>query len=83
VVERGLDVEAVECALRLAGGPHLLTRKLEVLLALVEVRAPYRPLFANERPGLARGLLRLARAAARAARLLAKGGRLVRRHGLA
>lgn len=82
VVGLGLDPEAVEIALRLRGN-RTLTRKIQTLFYLVEVRAEYLPFFFNQRPGLARGLWAVLAATAAGTRTLVRGLLLVRRHGLA
>ena len=47
VVNRRLDAEAVELALRLKRGKGVLTRKIQVLFYLVEVRSAYRGYFVH------------------------------------
>src|SRR5579862_729189 len=41
IVERGLDPEAIEYAMRVRGGPNGLTRRFQVMLSLCEVRSGY------------------------------------------
>jgi hypothetical protein len=82
VVSRRLDAEAVEFALRRRGAGGQLTRKMQVLCYLVEVRSAYLPEFVNLEPGRARAILGLAGETARAFWKLIKGEYLVRRHGL-
>lgn len=60
IVERDLDVEAIEWYLRLRLGPNPLTRKLQILFYLVEVRPAYYRLFAETRPSWFKALARLA-----------------------
>jgi len=78
---RGLDVEAVEFALRRRGRGEL-TRKIQILCYLVEVRSSYQRYFVALNPSRVRAARELAAAAVRSAWKLAKGEYLVRRHGL-
>jgi len=82
IVARSLDVEAVQFALRRRGAGRELTRKIEILCYLVEVRAPYQRYFVSNEPGRARAITGLSAAALRSAWKLVKGEYLVRRHGL-
>ena len=59
IVNRGLDAEAVELYLRLVRQNRVLTRKIQVLFYLVEVRADHYGEFVNQRPGLVHALLEL------------------------
>src|SRR3954463_5199398 len=59
VVTHRLDAEAVELAMRLRRGSDVLTRKIQVLFFLVEVRSAYYGYFVNQRPGLWRAVMRL------------------------
>jgi len=85
VVARRLDAEAVEFALRRRGKGGDLTRRMQILCYLVEVRRDYLDEFVNlESPA---GSVRAAWAAllmatVRSAWKLLKGEYLVRRHGL-
>src|ERR1035441_10472022 len=51
IVTRRLDAEAIELALRLRKGSRVLTRKIQVLFYLVEVRSEYYAYFINQVPG--------------------------------
>jgi len=82
IVARRLDAEAIEYALRRRRAGRELTRKLQVLSYLAEVRAAYEPEFLNRTARPARAMLALAAAALRSAWKLLKGEMLVRRHGL-
>jgi hypothetical protein len=82
VVRLGLDAEAIECAFRLRGRKHLLTRKMNALLYLVEVRREYYPLFFNDRTALVMGKLRLLMAIFSWMGKAIWGEFLIRRHGL-
>jgi hypothetical protein len=82
VVSRQLDVEAVEFALRRRGRCPELTRKIQILSYLVEVRAPYQDLFVATRKEPVRAYLSLAWHGVRSAWLLLRGECLVRLHGL-
>jgi hypothetical protein len=81
IVAHRLDAEAIELALRLRRGSGVLTRKIQILFYLVEVRSAYYDDFVNQTPGLCRALLRLAGSSARTAWKLGKGWYLVRRYG--
>jgi hypothetical protein len=82
IVERRLDAEAIEYALRRRRAGRELTRKLQILCYLAEVRAAYEHEFVNRHARRARAILALAAAALRSAWKLLKGEVLVRRHGL-
>jgi hypothetical protein len=82
VVARRLDAEAVEFALRRRGVGRELTRKMQLLCYLAEVRSEYLGEFVNLRPSRAGAAAALAAATIRSAWKLAKGTFLVRRHGL-
>jgi len=82
IVSRGLDVEAVEFALRRRGAGSELTRRIQVLSYLVEARARYQHYFVSTEPGRGGAVVELAAAVIRSAWKLAKGEYLVRRHGL-
>ena len=83
IVTRGLDAEAIELALRRRPGSGLLTRKIQVLFYLVEVRSAYYGDFVNRTPGLWRALPRLFASALQTVWKFGKGWYLVRRYGLA
>lgn len=82
IIERRLDPEAVEFALRRRGCGRELTRKLHILCYLAEVRAAYLPQFVNFRRSRSRAWFSLIAAALGAAWKLLKGEISVRRHGL-
>lgn len=82
VVERKLDAEAVEFALRRRGAGRELTVKIQILCYLVEVRSDYLSEFVNMESRRARGAAELAGMTLQAAWKLVKGEYLVRRHGL-
>src|SRR5262245_58235948 len=82
IVARRLDAEAIEYALRRRRAGRELTRKLQILSYLAEVRAAYEPEFLNRRARRGAALLALGAAALRSAWKLVKGEVLVRRHGL-
>ncbi len=82
VVARRLDAEAVEFALRRRGAGQELTRKMQMLCYLVEVRSAYLGEFVNLRPSRARAAAGLAAATVRSAWKMVKGAYLVRRYGL-
>ena len=82
IVERRLDAEAIEYALRRRNVGRELTRKLQILCYLAEARAAYQHEFFNRKERRARAVLALVGAALRSAWKLVKGEALVRRHGL-
>src|SRR6266850_610748 len=82
IVERRLDAEAIEYALRRRKAGRELTRKLQILSYLAEVRAAYEPEFLNRTARRGRAIVALAAAALRSLWKLLKGEILVRRHGL-
>jgi hypothetical protein len=82
VVSRRLDAEAVEFALRRRGQGQELTRKMQILCYLVEVRPEYFNEFVNTEPSRFRAWAVLANAALRSAWKWLKGEYLIRRHGL-
>ena len=77
VVERRLDVEAVELFLRWRRRDRALSRKVQILFYLVEVRKDYYADFINQRPGVARAVGALLAAVVRTAWKFVKGWRLV------
>ena len=81
LISRRLDVEAVEFALRRTN--PLLTRKIQVLFFLLEVRSGYYGRFVNCEAGAGRAWADLAGSVARAVWKRVKGEYLVRRYGLA
>lgn len=80
-VEGDADLEALEVALRLAGGDHVLVRKVRLLVALAEASPAYFDVFVNERPRRLRAWAQLAGHAARSAMKIAAGWTLLARHG--
>jgi len=82
VVSRQLDPEAVEAILRLRRKNPVLTRKIQILFYLVEVRSTYYTYFVNSPTGPFRASLDLLTSAALAVWKLIKGLYLVQRHGL-
>lgn len=83
VVARRLDVEAVEYALRNRSPGHALSKRLMILMYLVEARPTALGEFVNLRPGRWRGVLVIVVVLLRSAFKLAKGRWLLWRHGLA
>jgi hypothetical protein len=82
VVARRLDAEAVEFALRRRGAGRQLTRKLQVICYLVEVRSAYYSQFVNTGSSRLRAVASLLAATLSCAWKRLKGEYLVRRHGL-
>lgn len=82
VVERKLDAEAVEFALRRRGAGVELTRKLQILCYLAEARARYLEYFINRRRSRTAAWAAVALAALSAPWKLAKGEYTIRRNGL-
>ena len=82
VVSRGLDAEAVELALRLRRGPTVLTRKIQILFYLLEVRSAYHSFFFGGAESRPRAFLGLANAVFKTGMKYVKGAYLLRKHGL-
>jgi hypothetical protein len=82
VVALRLDAEAVELALRLRQGPTALTRKIQILFYLLEVRPEYFGFFVGEAEGQGRAAWGVLLSLLRTAGKYLKGAYLVRRHGL-
>jgi hypothetical protein len=81
IVGRRLDAEAIELAMRLRHGSDLLTRKIQILFFLVEVRSAYYGYFVNQTPGLWRAVIRLLVSLVQTAWKGGKGCYLVWRYG--
>ena len=60
VIRLGLDVEALEIALRFSDKCHLLVRKVKILVHITEAFDAYRPRFVNEHPQRLRAIVILA-----------------------
>ncbi len=82
VLARRLDAEAVEFTLRRRGAGRDLTRKMQLLCYLVEVRPNYLDEFVNAKSSRGRAWAALSGATLRSAWKLLKGEYLIRRHGL-
>ena len=82
IVERRLDAEAIEFALRRRGRGRELTRKLQIASYLAEARAPYLDQFVNLKPSRLRAWSKLTGATLGALWKVCKGEYLIRRHGL-
>lgn len=82
LISRRLDVEAIEFALRRRGRGAQLTRKIQVLCYLVEVRAAYQAQFVASKPERLKAAVSLLAAVLRTAWKCGKGEYLVRRHGM-
>jgi hypothetical protein len=80
IVTRRLDAEAIELALRLRKGSPVLTRKIQILFYLVEVRSEYYAYFINQVPGWWSAVLGLVGAVVRTGWKGAKGLYLVWRY---
>jgi len=59
-VELGLDLEALEIALRYSDKNHILVRKLKILVHITEAFGAYRRRFVNEHPQRLRAITVLA-----------------------
>jgi hypothetical protein len=77
LLERRVDLEALEIALRRRSQGNPLTQRFHVLCYLVEARPDYFDRFVNERPRFASGVLTLVLHVARSAYKLIKGGCLL------
>ena len=81
VIASRLDPEALELVLRWRKRTPVLTRKIQILFYLLEVRSEYYPYFVNQKPGRARAVAHLALALLRTAWKAVKGAVLVWRYG--
>jgi hypothetical protein len=82
LVSHHLDVEAVEYAFRLKNRDNALTRKIQILFYLVEVRCKYFDYFFNSKKQRLRAAGSILPAVAMAPYKLLKGKYLIRRYGL-
>lgn len=82
LISRRLDIEAVELALRRRPSGAQLTRKVQILCYLVEVRQAYQHHFIATDSGRAKAAVSLVAAVFRTAWKFCKGEYLVWRHGL-
>ncbi len=82
VLERGLDLEAVELALRARRYDRSVTTKIQVLFYLVEVRSRYYGCFVNTAPGRVGAWWNLGKAVLKTAVKYLKGVWLVHKYGL-
>jgi hypothetical protein len=82
ILDRRLDIEAIELALRIGRRDRFLTAKIQVLFYLVEVRAAYYHRFVNTEARRACAWWAIAKAVPATAWKYAKGKWLVRRYGL-
>ena len=81
LVNRQLDVEAVELVLRTTRKHRLLTRKVQILFYLLEVRSAYYSQFVNTAPD-ALAIFKLVAELIKTGLKFGKGQYLVRKHGL-
>ena len=82
IMEKRLDVEAVEVALRNKKSPHLLSQKMQALAYLAEATEGYYGYFVNESESRVPGFLTVAYQVLRTAYKKAKGKLLVWRYRL-
>ena len=82
VVSARLDAEAVELVLRWGKRNDILTKKIQILFYLLEVRAQYYPYFVNERASFFRAWGALLLSALKTLRQLVKGKYLIWKHNL-
>lgn len=82
ILERSLDVEAIEFALRRRSPQNLLTKKLLILCYLTESRSAYFTTFVNEQYAPIRGFIKLLFATFRSMYKLVKGQCLIRIYGI-
>lgn len=73
IVGRQMDAEAIELALRIRHCGSVLTRKIQILFYLVEVRSQYYGRFVNQESGILRAVARLTGAIACTIWKLTKG----------
>jgi hypothetical protein len=82
VVSRRLDSEAIELVLRLRRRSPILTKKIQILFYLVEVRSAYYTYFLCHGSSVSRAAVELFASVTQTCWKLIKGAYLVRRHGL-
>jgi hypothetical protein len=82
ILSHHLDLEAVEVALRLRGRGTILTKKIQILLYLLEVRSRYYDCFINQRPQFRRASIAVLLSLSTTAWKLVKGSFLIWRYGL-
>jgi len=82
IVSRRLDPVAVEVALRWRGRDSLLTKKIQILFYLLEVRSRYYPFFVNQERRRCHAVLALAGSVLFTLYAFLKGSYLVWRHRL-
>jgi hypothetical protein len=82
LIGAGVDLEAVEYALRKKNPANPLTERFRVLCYLVEARPEYFDRFVAERRSFFSGVLALAFHTVRSIYKAIKGGFLARRHGI-
>jgi hypothetical protein len=80
LIERGVDLEALELALRRRARVNALTQRFQVLCYLAEARPEYYSRFVNEPPRFLVGWLTLGLHTARSVYKLIKGQWLLRIH---
>jgi hypothetical protein len=79
----GLDAEAIELTKRTHGRPSVLTRKIQILFYLVEVRSRYYGYFINQEPGWLNGVSTILIGGLRTTGKYAKGRYLIWKYNLA
>jgi len=77
ILERRLDLEAIELALRLRGKGGILTRKIQILFYLIEVRSDYYGYFVNQQAAFGKALRALLLSAVKSLFQFCKGSILV------
>ena len=82
IVSTRLDAEAIELVLRRGKRNDILTKKIQILFYLLEVRAHYYPYFVNERASFFRGSGALLLSVLKTFRQLLKGKYLIWKHDL-
>jgi len=82
IVSNGLDVEAIEYALRLKNRDNILTKKIQILFYLVEVRSRYFPYFFNCNRTILRAITSILFSVPLTAYILCKGNFLIWRYDL-
>jgi len=82
ILQRSLDVEAIEFALRRRNPQNLLTKKLLILCYLTESRGAYFTTFVNEQYRPVSAFIKLSFATFRSVYKLVKGQCLIRMYGI-
>lgn len=82
IIDKSLDLEAIEYALRLKFRDNLITKKIHILSYLLEANRDYNSLYFNEKAGFLKGFIILGYHVVRSCYLFIKGSYLINRYNL-